>query len=161
MTRPDWSANDEPIWPAGVYAVEVTACVSKNAKKTGDEYFGVKLCALDFNRKKLCEDILMMAGKGAGIGIRKLKALGFTKADGDIAAAQLIGKRAFVFVDVEEFTKDDGTSTSRMKVDIKAENSEAGYWPEFPAPEGVELRKPKAGDPNTFDNPAEDPFDVF
>lgn len=117
----------------GTYSIEVVKSVEKLSKNGGAPYFEAELLALDFG-KTLCFDILMLAGKGAGIGVTKLRALGFTEERDEIAAGELIGRRAFVAVGDDEY---DGKV--RLKVDINAEGSKCGYWPEDEKPEGVLL----------------------
>lgn len=137
--QPDWDAPEEfAVFTPGTYYAEVKGCEEKNAQKTGDPYFNVEWKCCETG-DRICYDIIMLRGRGwPGIGRRKLKALGFT--EGGLEAWDLIGKRAFIAVDWE----DDLKGGKRLAVDIRANGSEAGYWPEN-APPG-EVTEPPSDD---------------
>jgi len=134
MVRIDWESysepdfGDGPLGP-GVYRVEVSDCVERTSK-AGDKYFNVKMKDLD-SGKIVCFDPVMLEGKGASIGLCKLSRLGFEPTeDFEIVAAQVIGKRAYIGVEADEYQ-----GTKRLKVDIGYKGSSCGYWPysEVPA----------------------------
>lgn len=142
MVNINWADMDKDngggrMMPPGVYLVEVSEAREGVSKKSGDPYFKLDLVAVDFQRKKLCDDILMLGGKGAGIGLRKLIALGIERGAMLDSAHELIGKRVYARVDVEEWEKSDGTSGKQLKVNIKAPGSDMGYWNVKTPPDGV------------------------
>lgn len=142
MVNINWADMDKDngggrMMPPGIYLCEVIEAREGVSKKTGDPYFRLDLAAVDFGRKKICDDILMLGGKGAGIGLRKLMALGIEKGSTLDSAHELLGKRVYARVDVEEWEKSDGTSGKQLKVNIKAPSSDMGYWPLSNVPDGV------------------------
>ena len=134
MAQLNWGDYEEPerferMGP-GRYLVEIEDA-SEKTSKAGDAYFNLRLKAVGFG-KVLCFDVVMLAGKGRGIGYAKLKALGVTEKDEQLAAAELIGRRAYVEVESEEY---DGKT--RLSVSIGAEDSLCGYWDENDRPSKV------------------------
>lgn len=129
----DWSAADRPMLSPGTYLVTVKECKEGISKK-GDAFFNVRLNTESFDGREttLCFDILMMEGKGAGIGLAKLQALGIPKGTADVSAQDLIGRRAWVNVDSQTY---DGKT--HLKVYTTFDPFELGYWPESEPPDGV------------------------
>ena len=82
------------------------------------------------SNKTVCFDIIMLQGKGIGIGLQKLMALGFSKEDSEIVAAELMGRRAFVALKQETYE-----GQKRLAVDISAKGSSVGYWTEDNPPQ--------------------------
>ncbi len=146
MARLNWSdaENAGKGFGPGVYLCEVLRAEEGVSKSSGAPYFKVKLGAVAFGNRELCDDFLMLGGKGANIGLRKLLALGIPKGMETLEAHRLIGKRVYACVDIEEWEKSNGTMGTSLKVNIKALGSEMGYWPEASKPEGV--IEPAGGD---------------
>jgi hypothetical protein len=146
VARLNWSdaENASKGFGPGIYLCEVLRAEEGVSKTSGAPYFKVKLGAVAFGNRELCEDYLMLGGKGANIGFKKLLALGIPKGLATLDAHHLIGKRVYARVDEEEWTNDKGKTSVQLKVNIKALGSEMGYWPEASKPEGV--IEPAAGD---------------
>jgi hypothetical protein len=128
MARIDWkeekpSGGSNESMSAGVYHVEV-ADAEERVSQSGDAYFSIRLKDLESGRI-VCFDIIMLAGKGLGIGLSKLSKLGFDKDDDEIVAAQLIGRRAWVGTKEESYN-----GKERLVVDIKWAGSSTGYFAE-------------------------------
>lgn len=138
MVHLNWDKDSGPeLLPAGTYLVEVQEASEKNSKASGDPYFELKLRAVDHGRL-LCYDIAMLAGKGRGIGMGKLEALGIEPGTPELIAGDLIGKRAYAAVTEESYK-----GTPRLRVDINADTSICGYWPEDETPPSVNHGEPQ------------------
>jgi hypothetical protein len=106
----------------GDYDAEVLEAEEKISSK-GDAMFVVKFKSIADGRY-LCQDIVMLGGGGVGMGLAKLRALGFDKDfKGDVSAAELIGKRLTLHLKEEEFK-----GTVSLKPDIK-QGEYCGYTP--------------------------------
>jgi hypothetical protein len=86
----DWnefsdSPKSQELSPPGNYHVEVADCEERTSA-AGNTYFNVRMKDLESGRS-LCFDIIMLSGKGLGMGLSKLKQLGFDKSDDEIVAA--------------------------------------------------------------------------
>lgn len=132
MADLNWKAAEERTTKApGVYLVEVDEAEERTGKTSGDPYFNVRLKDVK-GGGTLCYDILMLAGKGAGMGYARLRQLGISDETPSLQAAALVGLRAWVIVAEEEW-KDE----KRLKVIPKWDDgAKAGYWSEDmpPAP---------------------------
>ena len=130
----DWSAGDFALGGPGLHLVTVEAAEEKRSKG-GDAYFNLRLSTSTFEGKTatLCFDILMVQGGGAGIGLAKLKALGFDSAREVISPEDIVGRRAWVNVDVDEYE-----GKKRLKVVTEFNPFACGYWPETAPPDGVD-----------------------
>lgn len=97
--------DDGPAWGAkepGDYAAEVDGCEEKVSKK-GAALFVVAFKDINTGNA-LCDDVIMLEGKGKGIGIAKLRALGFEENfQGDMSAAELIGRRCIVHLSWDDY----------------------------------------------------------
>lgn len=132
----------------GVYLAEIKGCDVKHSQRTGDPYFNVSWHdAGSFNAGKfICFDIIMLAGKGRSIGIAKLKVLGFQETLDDAGEPvidaepdDLIGRRAWIKLDWNEYKTADGEVHRNLKVKTEFEPRFAsGYTHESTPPEGVD-----------------------
>lgn len=137
MAQIDWTGGRK-VWPEGRYRFEVRGCEEKVSKSSGASMFVVGLSALDWGGEMLCQDIIMLGGKGAGIGIQKLKALGFSGTEREIKAGELVGRRGFCNLGIEEYQEGDKPPVRQSKVGWeKGDGSMCGYWPETVVPDGV------------------------
>lgn len=130
MVKPDWSASERSFHPPGDYLVRVSQCELKKSKTSGAQLFNVRLVAEQLTGEPtLCFDTIMLEGKGASIGCAKLEALGFDR-DSEMEAADLVGRRAWVRVKLEEYQ-----GKTNLKVATTFEPTfECGYWPEDERP---------------------------
>lgn len=128
--------------PPGTYLLEVVECSSEKSKK-GQSMLHVefKVVGGTFNGDDV-SDYLILEGKARGIGQNKLKALGidFSK---DFEAYELIGRRAYAAI-VQESREYQGKTYTNARIDINAEGSMSGLWPEDAPP-------PDVGSPDLFD----------
>ena len=127
----DYNESSSPkreSFPPGIYHVEVESAEERTSA-SGNGYFSVRLKDMESN-KTVCFDIIMLQGKGIGIGLQKLMALGFSKEDSEIVAAELMGRRAFVALKQETYE-----GQKRLAVDISAKGSSVGYWTEDNPPQ--------------------------
>jgi hypothetical protein len=129
MAQVDWSDPHEATLDEGIYLVEIVRSEEKPSSK-GDAMFKVELRAVAF-REKLCDDFIMLAGNGRGVGQAKLKALGFGPDSGEIRAGDLVARRVYASAKSEIY---------RDKRQLKV----ARYWPESAKPEGVREPDPNA-----------------
>lgn len=136
MARIDWNAGQQSYFAPGIYLVEVVSA-SERVSKNGDPMFIAKLGAAHFGKEVVADDVLMLAGKGAGIGTAKLKALGFKGDEPSIEHFELVGRRAWAALDLDEYEGKDGVARKRLRVNIAAEGSQCGYWPESTRPDGA------------------------
>lgn len=123
LNRDQAEALDFPRFKEGVYYVEVKASEERIAQSSA-AYFNVTLAAVEHGMQTICYDILMLAGKGHGIGLAKLDALGFEKRH-TLEAGELVGRRVYAALVEEEYQ-----GKKRLCVDIGAEGAKCGYWPE-------------------------------
>ena len=86
----------------------------------------MRLKELDGHRS-LTTDIIMLQGKGAPLGYRKLSAFGVEKGATKLDSDDLIGKRVWC-----QIVHEDYRGEPQCKVDINAKDSHAGYWTEDP-----------------------------
>jgi Protein of unknown function (DUF669). len=147
----------EPGMPPGVYYVEVSDAKEKRSNKTGDGMFEVTFVAVDRRKQKLCRDYIMVEGKARGMGIQKLQALGLsmTGKTAVIGASDLIGKRAYVNVIVEE-REHNGKLYADLKV-ARLDKGDVGYFNESEPPESY---SGKAHAPKASEEDEGDPLDV-
>lgn len=107
----------------GWHRAVVKDCEAKTSSKS-EGYYNLVFESPD--GQFLCYDVAMLEGRGNGIGIAKLLALGACQDMGDSyeydAAHQVRGKECYVFLRHEEY---DGKT--RCKVDIK--EGKCGYLP--------------------------------
>lgn len=133
----------------GIYWVEVKSAETVRSKTSGDWMLKVKLYDL-FGQRSLCDDNLMLQGKGAWMGARALSAMGISVSNGQsVEAADVIGKRVYVKIRHEEFN-----GRTSAKVDKRAENSHAGYWPHDKPPEGAPTMPGTAAAPSLAEDPS-------
>lgn len=129
----------------GRYLCEVKECVEKRSGK-GDAYYNLSLVDVrsgDF----LAYDVCMLEGRGNGMGLKKLEALGAASKDDAGGwhvndASMIVGCRAFVVL--KHDTYNDKT---RAVVDVKGTDW-CGYAPEDYEPEPVKVSKGQASDPD-------------
>ena len=110
MARIDWSQDSTGLPPQGNYPCEIVKAHEGPSKSSGEPMFTVEWH--DLEGKKVCLDYIMLGGKGWATGKAKLAALGFTEADTDSDAFDLIGKRATVTVihETRQYVGRDGTN---------------------------------------------------
>jgi len=133
----DWEIKEAFLFPPGIYLAEVVGCEERTSRK-GDGMLNVEWLHLASSPpKRLCYDNLMLQGGGAGIGTKKLQALGFSKEKPPTSAAALIGKRAWVCVKKDDSDDAKQRGKARLAVDISAEGSCCGYWAEDDQPTGA------------------------
>jgi len=129
MVEIDWT--DPPAksdMKPGLYKVRIASCeLSKSTK--GSLMFALGLDSVEHNTE-LCRDWIMLEGKGRGIGIRKLRGLGF--GEGDVEPGQLVGKEFWVYTFKERYTNSDGISMTSLKVDIDQNRETCGYFTSDP-----------------------------
>lgn len=110
----------------GRYFAEVSACEEKSSK-SGDDYYNLSFTEVGTGRF-LCYDIAMLEGKGAGIGVKKLKAVGGAVEEGDEyaikPAGEVIGGRVYLHLVHESY----GDKT-RCVPDFKCDAAPFGYEP--------------------------------
>jgi hypothetical protein len=134
------ASSFKPDFEPGVYLAEVKDSLLKHSSKNGDQYFGVELesSGLDGMKKRLCQDVLMLEGKGASMGVAKLRALGFFE-DGtaqDIDAHELVGKRCWVRVDWQHYEdRKTGERKKSLKPYASFQPFDCGYYHESHPPE--------------------------
>lgn len=121
----------------GWHAVEVSACEEKRSQR-GEDYYDASL--IDATTGKwLCYDVIMLCGRGAGYGIRKLRALGAATRNesGDgwniLSASRLVGVRAFAHL---HHAENEWKGEKRMRCEVSAHQGEAGYRTKDDPPEG-------------------------
>lgn len=133
----DPKTNFPSDFEPGIYLAVVKGCDEKKSKKNGTPYFNLRLHD-DETGELLCWDTAMLDGNGKGIGIAKLKALGFFQSDEPerVDAEDVIGRRAWVRVAWDTYE-----GKTRLKVETRMEpDFDLGYWPEGEMP-------PEAADP--------------
>lgn len=137
MAKINWTPEEgsaSKMMP-GRYLAEVgTKAEVRMSKKTEHPYFNVPFLAVDFGNAFLCYDVIMLDGKGRGMGQKKLEALGFDKGVPSIESSDLIGRRVYV-----EVTEDEWNGKIRLQVDAGS-SPYCGYWPESENP--GEVREP-------------------
>lgn len=158
--RIDASPTNASEFEPGIMLGEIKTCDLKYSRNSGDPYFHVSWHdAGTFGAGKfICKDVIMLAGGGRGIGLSKLRVLGFQEVkDGDgppyidAEAHDLVGRRAWIRLDWEDFERADGTSGRSLKVKTEMQPKfSSGYWHEnTPPPEAdkplVDLGSTKKG----------------
>lgn len=114
----------------GTRHVEIGSVELKRSKKN-DQMLVVELRDAE-TREKLCSDFWMLEGKGAWSGNKKLEAFGMDPRAEEFDEIDLVGRRGYAAL-VAEDHPDYGP---QLKVDGKAEDSFAGYWPDDEPPLG-------------------------
>lgn len=120
----------------GVYHVEVSnAEVAKS--KAGDAYIRLSLFSVDFG-KKIAEDVVMLQGRGKKMGHLKLLCLGVQNqgAPFDFDVVELIGRRAYAFLDVDAYQDKNNITRTKLKV-MYCDGAPVGYWSEEEVPEEI------------------------
>lgn len=138
MVKVNWTETLSNDFKPGYHLAEVKKCAEKKSA-AGDPYFNVELYSMGmFGAEGLiCFDIIMLDGKGRGLGQAKLKALGFSDKNSDLAPEDLVGRRAWVKV-----YHDTYEGKQRLKVESVFEPTfSCGYWPEASPPEGAVAAK--------------------
>lgn len=135
MVRVDFGEKPKPKTKPGPHLCEVRKSTEKRSKK-GDAMFEVNWRGV--NDPGLSTfDYIMMEGAGVGMGYKKLEALGWPpKFKGEIHDHELIGKRAWVFLELEEY---------KGELSLKADSGQGthyGYQPESDTPEEANFDKP-------------------
>ena len=152
---PTWDADWSPVPkgpPPGLYLVEVDKVEGGVSKKTGDKYIRLSLVTSG-ERRKVCDDIVMIEGDQRWSGHLKLGVLGFSKENPYPSIDALIGKRAWVQTTQREFRNE-----IQSAIDNRAKGSKQGYWPENEKPETPFFNDiPLSGTQPVSD----DPFTVF
>lgn len=150
----------DTVLPAGVYLVEVIGATEGTTQK-GDGKFVATLAAVKHEHAKVCEDSIVIAGKARYFGVQKLRALGLLKGDKkeQIEARDLVGRRCYVNVIVEEYlSKRDGSKRTALKVERMTE-SDVGYFPADRPPTGHEIALPhKPPHDGSLENATDVPF---
>jgi hypothetical protein len=114
----------------GTHHVEI-AGIELRRSKAGDQMLKVKLKDAD-DGTFLCYDYWMLEGKGIWLGNQKLQAFGMDPKAEEFDEMDLMGRRGYAAFIVEQR---DGFEPA-LKVDGRAEDSLAGYWPDDSPPLG-------------------------
>lgn len=144
MFVPDSEVNDSDFsLPApGWHRVEVAKAEKKRSKSASrDAYFNLELVNPD-TKSILGWDVAMLEGKGNGIGIKKLAALGAaTRQDGGWVVpdnpGEVVGCRGWAYFVHKEYTDSEGKAKIGTKVDI--DHGEKGYLAEDDTPPSAEM----------------------
>lgn len=100
----DWSDdNDGPVMRAGCYLAEVVTAEEKRAKTSGNPMISLRWVAVDHGRQHLAWDNLLLGGKGKGIGLRRLEALGVERGTKNIDVNKLVGRQCYIHLVEEEY----------------------------------------------------------
>lgn len=132
MVDVDWSDPVEEGKQPGIYLAEVKSVDSATSRK-GDAMLVVEFLAVGFSgsEKDLCRDWIMLAGKGRGMGQKKLVGLGVERGATDWALTDLIGRRAWVEVEWRGWENQQGEKQKALGVAPTTDNGcQMGYWPE-------------------------------
>jgi len=121
---------------SGIYLAEITKSEEVYTKSKHELCWLVTFSAAGGDRAALCEDRLMIEGKGRGITRQKLKGLGFADDQKDIGHLDLIGRRAWIAI--KDVDRGYGPQTQVQLDGNGVDGSNAGYWPESDRPEGAE-----------------------
>lgn len=137
MAYVDMADSAELNFDPGVYLCEVIKAEEKKSR-SGDVMFPVELRGVAPAARNLSVfDFIMLGGKGKGMGLAKLSALGIPKDfRGELRPAQIIGKRVWLFLEWDEYTDSDGKTRRNLKPDPN-QGSHCGYQPESDPPEGA------------------------
>lgn len=120
----DRSQAESHLPEPGIYLAEIVSASEGYSKSASEAMFRVTFKDVA-EHKELCTDILMMEGKGARIGYKKLDALGIPKDQEEVVPLRdLVGKRVKVAIAHREYNGE-----KQATVDISAEGSMAGYFP--------------------------------
>jgi len=148
MARIDWNAKTDDLPAPGIYLAEIKSCEERTSGN-GNAMFVVKLVDVDHGHTHLCDDLIMLAGKGWRFGKEKLYELNVPTDKTEIHASELVGLRVYVAIkhEVETYISKkngDPVSVTKAKVNIEATSPWSGYWSALgEKPEGyVELSAP-------------------
>lgn len=86
--------------PEGDAVVECVDAEEKRSQKNGDPYMSLKLKMDDYNWHVY--DVVMFAGKGAGIGKKKAEAFG-VDVEGEVGPDDFIGRRVLAHLVYESY----------------------------------------------------------
>lgn len=139
MARVDWSDAQVFALKPGIYLARVESAEEKTSQK-GDAYFDVALVASEWGDAAICNDVLMLEGKGRGIGIGKLGALGIPRGKDEVLASELVGRSVYVAMDIKSKPY-KGKVYERPEVDIE-QGASFGYWPVATPPPFDHVRRP-------------------
>ncbi|MEK9737011.1 MAG: hypothetical protein VW239_06790, partial [Candidatus Nanopelagicales bacterium] len=122
----DWGAEQRAELAAGVYLAEVREA-EKTISKKGNKMYKLRLVAPAFAGKALCYEYLTVDGPGAGIGLKKLRLLGFSESDGTPQTRDMLGRRCYVSVSPEAY---NGKVSLKVDPDAYGEMDECffGWW---------------------------------
>ena len=140
----DKDVNDGGLANEGWHLVEVRQSREKRSNN-GDDYYSVELVGAP-SGKHVAWDNIMLGGKGAGIGLRKLKVLdgaqrNATDTGWDIhPPRRLVGTRAFVHVFHKAF---EWNGEQRTNCAVSIREGEAGYRAPDDPPEGFTADPPE------------------
>lgn len=147
MARMNWTKPENSNYEPGVYLAEIRKCELKHSKKSGDPYLNVEWHDLadpfeTGGSTLIGWDILMMDGKGRGLSQAKLKVLGFDEGQGEIMPEDLVGRRAWVTWEWQEF---NGEKRLKVASTFRPEFS-CGYRHESQPPENASTSTAPIGD---------------
>lgn len=117
----------------GRYYAEVKDAKEKISKSSGVPMFEVYFKDVETG-SGLCYDNIMLGGRGAGIGVKKLKCLdAVLEEEGKYVlpddAAELIGRRCCITIKHEKYTDNNGNAKTKAAIDFDVGES-FGYEPE-------------------------------
>lgn len=138
MVYIDTQKADSSLTPS-TEAWEVLDC-NERFSQGGDQMLSLKFCKLSDPREHLF-DMIMLEGRGWGIGKQKLVALLGEGFQGELSSTDLIHTRLWIATKVEEFN-----GKSSLKPDIKRLKN-AGYQAIEDVPPGCVAPEPPAPDP--------------
>lgn len=127
--------------PEAVYRAKVSSA-KEMTSSNGNGMFVLTLVDDDRRDAPLCEDLVMLDGKGWAIGKEKLIALGLLSGDQeiDILPLDFIGRVVFVAIKhtPEKWIGRDGDEKMAVKAKVDATTTTpwGGYWPENDPPPG-------------------------
>lgn len=135
MARMDWSPTNNSDNEPGDYLATVKMAEEKLSRK-GDPMLSLRLHTDTFDAPDqfLCFDVVMMGGAGRGLGQAKLLALGFDGTEDEIRAEDVVGRRAWVTVDWQSYTKDGRPQRSLKVVSVFEPEFSCGYRAEDDPP---------------------------
>ncbi len=137
----DGDVGDGPaLAKEGWHHVEVRESQEKQSSN-GNDYYNLELVSVGSDHR-VAYDNIMLTGKGAGIGLRKLKVLGGAQRNAedtgwDIHPPQrLIGTRAFVHVFHKGY---EWNGEQRTNCAVSVSEGDAGYRAPSDPPEGFDV----------------------
>jgi hypothetical protein len=153
-------AGEGGLAAPGRYLAEVVKCEEKNSNKTGEPYFNVEYKRVDTG-DHLCFDVIMLGGRGLGIGYKKLLILQAIKKNDSIISIephQLIGLRVVLDVVHQQYPGNDGTQKTKCVPFFqgpKDENQAFGYayessWSASPPADDEVYSGPPDGEETPF-----------